>query len=43
MTWNAESTAESARPDFGRQARKGVPEVIMAERKSVEQSLEIVQ
>lgn len=43
MTWNAEGTAESARPDFGRQARKGVPEVIMAERKSVEQSLEIVQ
>jgi NCAIR mutase (PurE)-related protein len=33
----------AARPDFGRQERKGVPEVIIAERKTVEQSLEIAQ
>lgn len=35
--------AESARPDFARQARKGVPEVISAERKSTEQSLDIIR
>ena len=32
-----------ARPDFTRHQRKGVPEVIIAERKTVEQSLEIVR
>lgn len=34
---------EPARPDFTRRARKGVPEVIIAERKSTEQSLEIAR
>jgi NCAIR mutase (PurE)-related protein len=43
MSWNPNSTANSARPDFHRQARKGVPEVIMAEHKTVEQSLEIAR
>jgi NCAIR mutase (PurE)-related protein len=43
MNWNSESAADAARPDFGRQARKGVPEVIIAERKTVEQSLEIAR
>jgi NCAIR mutase (PurE)-related protein len=33
----------AARPDFDRHGRKGVPEVIIAETKTVEQSLEIVQ
>jgi NCAIR mutase (PurE)-related protein len=37
------STVDAARPDLHRQARKGVPEVIIAERKTVEQSLEIVR
>lgn len=32
-----------AQPDLERQARKGVPEVIIAERKTVEQSLEIAR
>ena len=49
MHWNSETLTESsehvgspaARPDFERMARKGVPEVILAERKTVEQSLEI--
>lgn len=31
----------AAQPDFGRQQRKGVPEVIIAERKTTEQSIEI--
>lgn len=35
--------ADTARPDFHRQARKGVPEVIIAERKTVEQSLDITR
>jgi NCAIR mutase (PurE)-related protein len=51
MTWNWETSANSpgesgshaVRPDFGRQARKGVPEVIIAEHKTVEQSLDIVR
>lgn len=33
----------SARPDLERQARKGVPEVIIADRKTVEQSLQIAR
>jgi NCAIR mutase (PurE)-related protein len=37
------TTKDPARPDFDRQARKGVPEVIIAERKTVEQSLEIAR
>lgn len=51
MTWNSTTTTEplghgahhAARPDFSRQARKGVPEVIIAERKTVEQSLSIAR
>lgn len=43
MTWNSKSTFDTARPDFDRQTRKGVPEVIIAERKAVEQSLEIAR
>jgi NCAIR mutase (PurE)-related protein len=39
----ADSTTAAARPDFDRQARKGVPEVIMAEHKTVEQSLAIAR
>lgn len=34
---------DAAQPDFHRAQRKGVPEVIIAERKSVEQSLAIAQ
>lgn len=37
------ATTNPARPDFDRQARKGVPEVIIAERKTIEQSLEIAR
>ncbi len=37
------SASSAARPDFHRQERKGVPEVIIAERKTVEQSLEIAR
>jgi NCAIR mutase (PurE)-related protein len=40
---DAAGTLPDARPDLGRQARKGVPEVIMAERKTVEQSIEITR
>lgn len=43
MTWNSESAVEATRPDFDRQVRKGVPEVILAEHKTVEQSLEIAR
>ena len=32
-----------ARPDLGREQRKGVPEVIMTDRKTVEQSIAIAQ
>jgi len=41
MTWKTQNTTDTARPDFERQKRKGVPEVIMCERKTVEQSIEI--
>jgi NCAIR mutase (PurE)-related protein len=41
MSWKWKTDANAARPDFDRQARKGVPEVIIAERKTVEQSLAI--
>ncbi|MGD8792262.1 MAG: nickel pincer cofactor biosynthesis protein LarB [Anaerolineae bacterium] len=41
--WVPNDFAGAARPDFHRQARKGVPEVIIAERKTVEQSLEIAR
>lgn len=51
MTWKrnrsvdtfTEGESHDARPDFDRQARKGVPEVIIAERKTVEQSLDIAR
>lgn len=51
MTSNSEASTSkrfpsslgTAQPDFGRAERKGVPEVIIAERKTVEQSLSIVQ
>jgi hypothetical protein len=40
LTWDWE---EFASPDFGRYDRKGVPEVILADRKTVEQSLAIAR
>jgi NCAIR mutase (PurE)-related protein len=43
MNWNSPTIHDAARPDFGRQTRKGVPEVIIAERKTVEQSMEIAK
>ena len=51
MNWKWKTPAEpsagtsspAARPDFGRGDRKGVPEVIFAERKTVEQSLDIAR
>jgi NCAIR mutase (PurE)-related protein len=47
MSWSPNSRASSAthaaRPDFQREERKGVPEVIIADRKTVEQTLEIVR
>jgi NCAIR mutase (PurE)-related protein len=39
----SQSGSKQARPDFDRQARKGVPEVIIAERKTAEQSLDIAR
>jgi NCAIR mutase (PurE)-related protein len=43
MSWNAKRATEAheARPDLDRQVRKGVPEVIIAERKTPTQSLAI--
>ena len=43
MTWNPDDTASNARPDLDRHLRKGVPEVVIADRKSVEQSLDIAR
>lgn len=51
MNWKWKTPAEpsvdasspAARPDFGRGDRNGVPEVIFAERKTVEQSLDIAR
>lgn len=51
MNWKQKSSSElaieagspAARPDFARKDRKGVPEVIFAERKTVEQSLDIAR
>jgi hypothetical protein len=40
LTWDWE---EFAAPDFGRYDRKGIPEVILADRKTVEQSLAIAR
>jgi NCAIR mutase (PurE)-related protein len=42
MNWIS-ATSEAARPDFHREARKGVPEVIIADRKTVEQTLQIAR
>jgi NCAIR mutase (PurE)-related protein len=41
MSWNVKTVADAAQPDFDRQARKGVPEVIIAEHKTMEQALAI--
>ncbi len=43
MIWSSKTAADDARPDFERQTRKGVPEVIIAEHKTVEQCLEIAR
>jgi NCAIR mutase (PurE)-related protein len=43
MIWNSKTAANDARPDFERQTRKGVPEVIIAEHKTAEQCLEITR
>jgi len=45
MSWHERTAAggEVARPDFERHRRKGVPEVILAEHKTVEQSLAIAR
>jgi NCAIR mutase (PurE)-related protein len=48
MTWNTMTSTDHtspdvARPDFDRHVRKGVPEVIIAEGKAVEQSLDIIR
>jgi NCAIR mutase (PurE)-related protein len=40
LTWDWE---EFASPDFGRYDRKGIPEVILADRKTIEQSLAIAR
>ena len=43
MNWNPNDVASTARPDLERHRRKGVPEVIIADRKTVEQSLDIAR
>jgi NCAIR mutase (PurE)-related protein len=43
MSWNPNNAVDTARPDLDRHMRKGVPEVILAEHKSVEQSLDIAR
>ena len=43
MTWNSKLNPDVVRPDFERQNRKGVPEVIIAERKTADQSVEIAR
>jgi NCAIR mutase (PurE)-related protein len=43
MNYASKSMLDAARPDFNRQDRKGVPEVINAEGKTVEQSLAIAR
>ena len=37
------TTRDFARPDFGRQARKGIPEVILADRKQMDDALAITR
>ena len=41
MHFSTSSPNKTARPDLDRQARKGVPEVIIAERKTAQQSIDI--
>jgi NCAIR mutase (PurE)-related protein len=43
MRWNPDDAASNARPDLERHHRKGVPEVILADRKTVDQSLDIAR
>jgi NCAIR mutase (PurE)-related protein len=43
LGWKSNNLVNAARPDFGRQGRKGVPEVIIAGPKTAEQSLEIAR
>jgi len=43
MTWNPDDLASNARPDLHRDLRKGVPEIIIADRKTVGQSLDIAR
>ena len=43
MSTNIPELENFARPDFDRQRRKGVPEVILADRKGVEEALTIVR
>jgi pyridinium-3,5-biscarboxylic acid mononucleotide synthase len=43
MNWNPDDAASNARPDLERHLRKGVPEVIIADRKTVGQSLDIAR
>jgi NCAIR mutase (PurE)-related protein len=41
MSWTSNNAVDAARPDLNRHARKGVPEVVFAEGKTVEQSVQI--
>lgn len=43
MNWNPDDTAAAARPDLERHRRNGVPEVIIADRKTADQSLDIAR
>lgn len=43
MSWNPDDLGSNARPDLDRDLRKGVPEVIIADRKTVGQSLDITR
>ena len=43
MSWNPKDLGSNARPDLDRDLRKGVPEVIIADRKTVSQSLDITR
>jgi NCAIR mutase (PurE)-related protein len=43
MSWNPDDLGSNARPDLDRDRRKGVPEVIIADRKTVDQSLDITR
>jgi pyridinium-3,5-biscarboxylic acid mononucleotide synthase len=43
MSWNPDDLASNARPDLKRHLRKGVPEVIIADRKTLGQALDIAR